>query len=691
PSGLAALIATTVQPILPQLVDGGNIQTITATSVPSPTKHNAQTLPTVSNSDTFPRAGGIAEHGMPGPSSSSTLPHAHTMQSMPMASGLPNQTATLPSSLQSIDHPAHYGMYAPIPFMVPSGSLPFGLSSPVSPYATLPLMNTGAASEAGDLSPSAAHLRSLEQFSQQLIRSQLDQAQQTAQVAGCQVQLLRDQLSSETTARIEAQSRTHQLLNANRELLEQVQSLVGRLQSLETKLTTEIHQNIPSGGPSSYIPPASHFHPHPPHIPHPSHHPMATTMTSTMVPSTSRQGGNGHLPRGSPTRQKMSTVPGLHGYMSLHESLSVDTAGQTKEAGEGPSTSRPYQVQTLADLRAGSLPPANERERENERRRKNRTADDGTRTEPESNAEDTTDYSSSDQYEKMREGDPYANVLMSNPYHQQSEDEQPEYMRPGGSGIARKPAAAKPISGIQKEFARLSFNPRLNNEIELRGDFEESRGQDSPKRREEERRRDIGRVTVDSLFKPKAREEVKDNREMKEIKETREKTPERTTRDDNTADIGNRRMTRDDTSLGSTRHYGLPGLGMSPLLRRQTSIGREIPLSDSSEKPASSSLVTAMYPPTKKHLVHQNSLSGKGNLEIVKRRNIGTLEDAIMNKVNKDANSNNSPTMGGRRNDLNSPKIVDDVFNRNKRPPGLFSSDRNNSPVDKMGNGSTLI
>ena len=59
---------------------------------------------------------------------------------------------------------------------------------------------------------------------------------------------------------------------------------------------------------------------------------------------------------------------------------------------------RPYQLQTLADIRAGSLPP-DDQDQGSPRRRK-RTTDDGTRTEPESATEDTTGYSSSDQYEK---------------------------------------------------------------------------------------------------------------------------------------------------------------------------------------------------------------------------------------------------------------------------------------------------
>ncbi|KAG2469714.1 CAPON protein, partial [Polypterus senegalus] len=70
----------------------------------------------------------------------------------------------------------------------------------------------------------------------QLIQHQLQQQQQQTQVAVAQVQLLKDQLSAETTARIEAQARVHQLLLQNRDLLQHVASLVKQLKELEVKV-----------------------------------------------------------------------------------------------------------------------------------------------------------------------------------------------------------------------------------------------------------------------------------------------------------------------------------------------------------------------------------------------------------------------------------------------------------------------
>lgn len=122
----------------------------------------------------------------------------------------------------------------------------------VSPYATLALQQPHLLSPApsGQLSP-PQHARfaanQLDSYTYGLIRSQMEQAQQQAQVACCQVQLLRDQLNAETTARLEAQARTTHLLSANRELLDQVSNLVSRMQGLESKILT--------GEPAPPVPP----------------------------------------------------------------------------------------------------------------------------------------------------------------------------------------------------------------------------------------------------------------------------------------------------------------------------------------------------------------------------------------------------------------------------------------------------
>ncbi|GFS19279.1 carboxyl-terminal PDZ ligand of neuronal nitric oxide synthase protein-like [Elysia marginata] len=71
----------------------------------------------------------------------------------------------------------------------------------------------------------------------QLLRQQLEQEQHQTQVAVAQVHLLKDQLSAETAARIEAQARTHQLLLHNKDLLSHVTLLVSRVQDLELKIT----------------------------------------------------------------------------------------------------------------------------------------------------------------------------------------------------------------------------------------------------------------------------------------------------------------------------------------------------------------------------------------------------------------------------------------------------------------------
>lgn len=70
----------------------------------------------------------------------------------------------------------------------------------------------------------------------QLLQQQLQQQQQQTQVAVAQVQLLKDQLSAEAAARLEAQARVHQLLLQNKDLLQHISLLVKQVQDLELKL-----------------------------------------------------------------------------------------------------------------------------------------------------------------------------------------------------------------------------------------------------------------------------------------------------------------------------------------------------------------------------------------------------------------------------------------------------------------------
>ncbi|XP_056133100.1 carboxyl-terminal PDZ ligand of neuronal nitric oxide synthase protein-like isoform X2 [Lampris incognitus] len=71
----------------------------------------------------------------------------------------------------------------------------------------------------------------------QLLQQQLQQQQQQTQVAVAQVHLLKDQLSAEATARLEAQARVHQLLLQNKDLLQHISLLVKQIQELETKFS----------------------------------------------------------------------------------------------------------------------------------------------------------------------------------------------------------------------------------------------------------------------------------------------------------------------------------------------------------------------------------------------------------------------------------------------------------------------
>jgi len=104
----------------------------------------------------------------------------------------------------------------------------------------------GGPNTPGGLSNSAYHQLAL-------IQEQLTQQQSETQVAIAQVRLLKDQLVAESSARIEAQSRVHQLLIQNRDLLVYIQQLVAQLNNIQEgggsggKFTTVGLGSIPAG------------------------------------------------------------------------------------------------------------------------------------------------------------------------------------------------------------------------------------------------------------------------------------------------------------------------------------------------------------------------------------------------------------------------------------------------------------
>ncbi|CAL8387814.1 unnamed protein product [Boreogadus saida] len=92
-----------------------------------------------------------------------------------------------------------------------------------------------------------------------LLQQQLQQQQQQTQVAVAQVQLLKDQMSAESTARLEAQARVHQLLLQNRDLLQHLALLVQQLKDLEGRSAPQPGL-LPPGPPSPQTRPQTNGH-----------------------------------------------------------------------------------------------------------------------------------------------------------------------------------------------------------------------------------------------------------------------------------------------------------------------------------------------------------------------------------------------------------------------------------------------
>ncbi|XP_076262826.1 carboxyl-terminal PDZ ligand of neuronal nitric oxide synthase protein isoform X4 [Rhynchophorus ferrugineus] len=90
----------------------------------------------------------------------------------------------------------------------------------------------------------------------QLLKEQLDQQKQQTQATLAQLQLAREQLQAEQTARMEAQARTHQLLVHNRELLDHIAALVAHLQGGDKpgQQLNPPHMTMPQQHPAEHPP-----------------------------------------------------------------------------------------------------------------------------------------------------------------------------------------------------------------------------------------------------------------------------------------------------------------------------------------------------------------------------------------------------------------------------------------------------
>lgn len=77
----------------------------------------------------------------------------------------------------------------------------------------------------------------------QFLKYQLEQQRQQTQAAFAHIQLLKDQLQAETSARFKAQTQNHQLIMQNKELLDHIERLFQQIQDLE-KLTEKQERKV---------------------------------------------------------------------------------------------------------------------------------------------------------------------------------------------------------------------------------------------------------------------------------------------------------------------------------------------------------------------------------------------------------------------------------------------------------------